>query len=133
MACNLFLTLYLLLLFFIASLKSINILHSFASIGIISYVPFELLDFFVLRAAVRCFRTSSECFRHTSPSAGERFVFSLWLFLFFFCSVLMASNTRVDMPMLVSHSRSLLSVCRTNDLVFRCLIQHLFTEITDRS
>ena len=65
MACNLFLTLYLLLLFFIASLKSINILHSFASIGIISYVPFELFDFFVLRAAVRCFRTSSECFRHT--------------------------------------------------------------------
>ena len=126
MACNLFLTLYLLLLFFIASLKSINILHS---IGIISYVPF---DFFVLRAAVRCFRTSSECFRHTSPSAGERFVFALWLFVFFLCLVLMASNTRVEMPILVSHSRSLLSACRTNDLVFRCLIQHLFTEITDR-
>ena len=84
MACNLFLTLYLLLLFFIASLKSINILHSFACIGIISYVPFELFDFFVLRAAVRRFRTSSECFRHTNPSAGERFVFALWLFFSFF-------------------------------------------------
>ena len=84
MACNLFLTLYLLLLFFIASLKSINILHSFVSIGIVCYVHFELFDFFVLRAAVRCFNMSSECFRHTSPSAGERFVFDLWLFLFFF-------------------------------------------------
>ena len=52
---------------------------------------------------------------------------------FFFCSVLMASNTRVEVSIFVSHSRSLLSVSKINDLVFRCLIQLLFTEITDRS
>lgn len=90
MACNLFLTLYLLLLFFIASLKSINILRSFASIGIISYVPLNCFTFFFGVLPFDVLNRRLDALVTLVPVLGERFVFALWLFLFIFCSVLMA-------------------------------------------